>query len=97
MHWGDIKGQQPIKSTVMAIYDKVVTWIKNIMPVPRGESGEKFIAELSRLLDLFNNKTAWEPLAIHMFHIFIPMMLQKPSAKSKAKDHVKYLLKRLQR
>ena len=28
-------------------------------------------------------------------HIFMPLMLQKPSSKSKARDHVKYLEKRL--
>ena len=55
MHWGEMKGQQSIKYTVMTIYDKVINWVKNIMPVPRGDSSEKFIAELSRLLELFNN------------------------------------------
>ena len=28
-------------------------------------------------------------------HIFLPLMLQKPSSKSKARDHSKYLEKRL--
>ena len=32
-----------------------------------------------------------------LVHIFIPLMLQKPSRKSKAKDHVKYLSTRLEK
>ena len=30
-------------------------------------------------------------------HIFVPIMLQKPSKKSKAKDHAKYLIQRLEK
>ena len=32
-----------------------------------------------------------------MIHIFMPIMLQKPSKKSKAKDHARYLATRLER
>ena len=65
--------------------------------MPRGKSGEKFIKELTRLLYLFVNKTAWESLSLQLVHIFIPIMLQKPSYKSKARDNAKYLLDRLEK
>ena len=42
------------------------------------------------------NDTKWKSLSLTLVHIFIPVMLQKPSAKSKAKQHVKYLSKCLQ-
>ncbi len=44
----------------------------------------------------FTKKTKWEPLAVSMLNVFIPTMLQKPSSKSKNRDHVKYLKKRLE-
>ena len=34
---------------------------------------------------------------ITLVHIFMPIMLQKPSAKSKARDHSKYLAQRLEK
>ena len=33
---------------------------------------------------------------MRLVHIFIPIMLQKPSARSKNRDHIKYLSKRLE-
>ena len=44
---------------------------------------------------MFTVQTKWTRLSLARVHIFIPLMLQKPSAKSKAKDHAKYLEKRL--
>ena len=63
--------------------------------VPRGKVGNAFIHELSRLISLFNDKTEWESVALRLVFIFIPMMLQKPSKNSWAKDHTIYLDKRL--
>ena len=68
---------------------------KNLFLLPRGTKARNFIDELTRLLDLFVHKTPWENLALPMTHIFIPLMLQKPSARSNARDHVSYLGTRL--
>ena len=50
------------------------------------------IKELSHLIKCFVDKTKWERLALPLVHIFVPMMLQRPSANSKPRDNVKYLL-----
>ena len=42
-----------------------------------------------------NNDTKWSRLALTLSFIFVPLMLQKPSPKSKAKENLKYLQKRL--
>ena len=63
--------------------------------VPRGKVGTDFIKEITRIVQLFTTESKWTRLALSMLHIFIPLMLQKPSAKSKARDHTKYLDKRL--
>ena len=78
------------------VYKAVIEWKKNFFEIPKGYTGEKFIQEVTRLLQLYNNKATWEDIAILALHIFIPLMLQKPAAKSKKKEHVRYLSKRLE-
>ena len=94
---GSLEGEEVIAETIKATYSNILDWKKNIFALPRGKNGSAFIKELSRLLNLFNNKTKWEGVAISMVHIFLPIMLQKPSAKSKARDNAKYLGSRLER
>ena len=63
----------------------ILNTIREILPFGqalRGKAGTDFIKELTRLI-------------LSLVHIFIPLMLQKPGPKSKAKDHVKYLATRL--
>ena len=48
-------------------------------------------------MNLFVDKTKWERLALPLVHIFIPIMLQNPCAKSKPRVHAKYLTSRLKK
>ena len=66
---------------------------KNYMQIPRGKVGKTLIAEVTRLIRLFNSSKRWEPVAIHMLQVFLPLLLRKPSLKSKNREHVKYLNK----
>ena len=93
--WGDLRGATSIKSRLKNMYERIVTWQKNFFETPRGQAGESMIKEMARLIQLFNNETLWEKVSIMALHVFVPLMLQKPSAKSKKKDHMKYLTKRL--
>lgn len=95
IRWGNMTGLDEVQTEIQQAYNEITTWHKNIFELPRGKAGRDFITEATRLIQLFNNKTQWEPLAIHCLNIFMPIMLQKPSAKSKNKDHTKYLVKRL--
>jgi len=78
LKWGEMKNYNEIRYWLDSIYEKLVGWTKNIMEVPSGQSGKDFISKLTALLQLFNNKTKWEPLAIHMVIVFVPLMLQNP-------------------
>jgi len=49
--------------------------------IPRGKAGKTFIEEVSHLIGLFNGCKRWEPVAIHMLQVFLPLLLQKPSLK----------------
>ena len=93
--WGDCEGEDAINSKIQAAYKEIVTWRKNLFLLPRGKAATDFIKEMTRLIYLFVNKTKWERLALSLLHIFLPIMLQKPSRKSKARDHAKYLSSRL--
>ena len=94
--WANIDGKENILATVHQIHKELTSWGKNNFLVPRGKIGKLFLAELNRILQMFNNKTQYEPIALHLVQIYIPLMLQKPSAKSKNRDHIRYLEKRLQ-
>ena len=95
VEWGDMKGLLEIKLNVEAVQEKITKWQKNFFELPRNSVGKDLIKELTRLFQLYNNKTVWEPIALHLITIFLPIMLQKPSARSKKCDHTRYLKKRL--
>ena len=95
--WGEHVGEENIKRWIKTTYATILGWKKNIFRLPRGKCGNDFIVELTRLINLFVDKTQWERLALSIVHIFIPLMLQKPSSKSKPREHVKYLSSRLER
>ena len=95
--WGDLTGEMVIAQKIKLVYEEVITWSKNFFLLPRGKVGTDFIKELTKLFRLFNEKDKkWSRLALPLVHIFLPLMLQKPSKKSKAKDNIKYLQKRLE-
>ena len=52
------------------------------MQIPRRKAG-KTLAEVTRLIRLFNSSKRWESVAIHMLQVLLPLILQKPSLKSK--------------
>ena len=93
--WGQHTGESDLRCIITSIYRTIVGWRRNIFRLPRGKSGTEFIKELTRLLNLFVDKTKWERLALPLVHIFIPLMLQNPSPKSKPRVHSKYLTLRL--
>ena len=95
--WGQYEGEERIRQLIQTTYDTIIGWKKNLFSLPRGKCGTEFIKKLTELINLFVNKTKWQRVAISLVHIFIPLMLQKPSAKSKPRDHSKYLLSRLER
>ena len=93
--WGALVGEAMIRTSITLIYNEIITWRKNLFMVPRGKVGTDFIKEITNIINQFTIPSKWTRLALAKVHIFIPLMLQKPSSKSKAKDHAKYLERRL--
>ena len=95
IEWGDMKGIQEIKYRIEATHRKIIVWQKNTFEPPRNSIGKDLIKEITRLINLYNSKTVWEPVALHLVTIFLPIMLQKTSSRSKNCDHTRYLKQRL--
>ena len=94
--FGRLSGHQEISDFLDRTYSEIVTWQKNFFMLPRGKAARDFLTELTRLINLFMFDTKWKPLALKFVHVFIPIMLQKPSSRSKAANNAKYLKDRLQ-
>ena len=83
-------------NTINDIYEEIIKWRKNLFSIPSGQQGKKVIQLLSEWLSHYNNNTSFQGIALKVFMVISALMLQKPSAKSKARDHVKILSRRLE-
>ena len=92
--WGKLSSLE-IATSVISAYKKVVKWRRNIFQVPSGQAGKAFIEEMTKTINFFTSSSNMESIAITMVMIMPALLLQKPSKKSKTKDHVAYLNKRL--
>ena len=83
------------EAALEAAYAEVVKWRRNIFMVPSGTVGKDFIHEISRLLDSFTQQSALEAVSLHAVMTMPHLLLQKPHSKSKSKENVKALERRL--
>ena len=93
--WHGLHGNE-LFNTINETYDEVIKWRRNLFKVPTGKAGQEFVTELTNCLKHFSAGTSLQPIALKMAMITFPLLLQKPSRKSKAKDHTNYLTKRLE-
>jgi hypothetical protein len=63
--------------------------------VPSGKQGTAFVIELARLYQTYADASTLEYIALKASTVFQCLMLQKPYAKSKSKDHSNSLDRRL--
>ena len=82
-------------TSLNAAYNEVVHWRPNLFRVPYGKAGKSFVSELARLYNSFASKSAMECIAMKAAVVLPILMLQKPSSKSKAKEHNSCLERRL--
>ena len=93
--WGT-HNSNDIELIINATYDEIVHWRKNIFLLPSGKAGKLFIRETSRLLDIWTNESTLSKIAFKAIMIMPAVLLQKPSFKSKAKEHSDCLKRRLE-
>ena len=92
--WGSLKGEQFCRK-IDDCYDEMVTWKRNIFKVPSGKQGQAFVRELARLFSSFAEANSMERIALKAAMVLPPLILQKPSSQSKAKDHAHCIERRM--
>ena len=96
--WGpwEVSSEQYINSVKVA-YSEVVHWRRNIFSVPSGKAGRAFVREMARLFRSYaEGSSSLESIAITAAMILPPLLLQKPTLKSKAREHASCLERRFQ-
>ena len=88
--WGDSSGDSFVKNLLSA-YAEVVHWKRNVFLVPSGSSGKAFVRELARLLRTLTEGSALAPVAMTAIITMPHLLLQKPTPKSRSKDHKLHL------
>ena len=89
--WGEYDSECHT-DTLNAAYAKAMHWKVNSFKVPFGQVG---LSELARLFKAFATSSALESIALKAATLMPILLLQEPARKSKAKDHITYLERRL--
>ena len=93
--WQYLTGQE-FFTAIDNAYSWTVNWRQNLFKVPSGACGKRFVGELARLVEAFANKSAYKAFAIKAAMTLPAMVLQKTIAKSKTRDHISCLQRRLE-
>ena len=75
---------------------EIVFWKKNLFMLPTGSIGKRYVREISRLMNAWQEDSPLKNIAFKAIHIMPNMLLQKPSKKSKAREHTEALKRRLE-
>ena len=92
--WGSIS-YACFCNTVNDVYDEIVHYRRNIFNVPSGRAGKSFIEELTFWIKQFNSDSDLNSVTLKAFMVLPTLILQKPSATSKSKEHSKAIERRL--
>ena len=77
------------------VYDKIVFMRRNLFKLPSGAAGKGYIRETTRLVSAWNSDSHIKEIAWKCIMTMPALLLQKPSASSKAKEHKEVLVRRL--
>ena len=94
-YWGSCDGES-VESNICQVYEEIVFWKKNLFMLPTGSIGKRYVREISRLMNAWQEDSPLKNIAFKAIHIMPNMLLQKPSKKFKAKDHTEALKRRLE-
>ena len=93
--WGPHSSEE-ITSIANGIYEEIVYWKNNVFTMPSGAAGKRYLRESTRLIEIWlADKKPLCDVAMKMLMCMPKMLLQKPSRKSRARQHSTYLNKRL--
>ncbi len=81
--------------TINSGYEEVIHWKPNLFLVPYGSAGTSFVNEVARLFQGFDDGSCLERVSMKAITLIQILLLQKPSKRSKMKDHICHLKRRL--
>ena len=93
--WGNYDNTHVVRS-IEYIYEKIVYWRRNLFMLPFGKVGKTYIEQTNYLLNEWLHDSPIAGISIKMIMVMPQLLLQKPSQKSKAKDHSAHLKRRLE-
>ena len=82
-------------SLIVKAFNEIITWRKYSFLVPYGKTGRDFIDQITKHINDWNNGTEMQHIAWKAAFVLLAVGLQKPSKRSKAKDHQECLARRL--
>ena len=88
--WRTIDGTS-FSRAINSAYYQAIHWIHNLFQVPWGKAGTSFVTELASVFCSYRESSALESVALRAAMVMPIVLLQKPHARSKAKDHLKCL------
>ena len=77
-------------------YGVIRSMSHTLFRLPTGRAGNRFLDEMSRVLNIYIDGTHGSQNALYAFFILPALMLQKPSKNSKTKDNVNALQRRFE-
>ena len=93
--WGKYKDHE-FEKNLSQVYETAAFWRKNLFRLPFGKAGRKFIGEVSRLMSAWLHDSPLKDIAFKAILMMPSLLLQKLSHKSKSKDHLRALERRLE-
>ena len=92
--WGVYSGKD-IFDEINSAYEEIIHWIPNLFLVPFGSTGTSFVKEVARLFQAFADGSSLERISMKAITLVQILLLQKPGKRSKTKDHICHLKRRL--
>ena len=87
--WGNVD-EKTFEKNLHFVYEKIVYWRKNLFLLPTGKAaGKRYIDETTRLLSAWVEDSIIKDVAFKAIMVMPSLLFQKPSKKSKSKDHLK--------
>ena len=75
--WNDVRGTV-FKKDLTDAYEKMVQWKRNLLMMPSGATGKKYIEETTRLLKFWIQDSPRKSIALKAIHVMPSLLLQKP-------------------
>lgn len=91
--WGEVDRKE-FTERVKQIYEQIVYWKKNLLLLSSERASRSFSEDTVRLLNSQIEGAAWKNMSFKAVMIMPSLLWQKPSKKSKLKDHLVALKRR---